>query len=192
MRCARPNGQGRWGREHRTAQHSTRPAALQVVSIDGQRSCGTISTGAIVNTIDCGNKLGRNVMVALQGSSNALTLREVEIWGSPPGPPSVPLGPPADTRLTRVTFMVSCSVVRFRCSIRWRPLCRAPLLRPMHTRLRGPVLPHLHRVCATLRPHLHRDWARHCNLHAGIGLTASHICNLPCGSAFGSRAGQVG
>jgi len=50
------------------------------VSIDGQL-CGTISQEATVNTINCGNKLGRIVKVTLKGS-NFLTLCEVEVWGS--------------------------------------------------------------------------------------------------------------
>ena len=65
---------------HSTAQHSTRLAALQDVSVDGQL-CGTIGKEATVNTISCGNKLGRIVKVALKGS-NFLTLCEVEVWGS--------------------------------------------------------------------------------------------------------------
>ncbi len=72
-------------REHSTAQHSTEQSTarawlLQDVSIDGQL-CGTISQEATVNTINCGNKLGRIVKVALKGS-NDLTLCEVEVWGS--------------------------------------------------------------------------------------------------------------
>jgi len=56
------------------------------VSIDGQL-CGTISQEATVNTIDCGNKLGRIVKVALKGS-NFLTLCEVEVWGSTSAAPA--------------------------------------------------------------------------------------------------------
>jgi hypothetical protein len=99
-------------------------AALQDVSIDGQL-CGTIGMEATVNTISCGDKLGRIVKVALKGS-NYLTLCEVEVWGSP-GPPSVPLSPSADIVLSRVSFMVSCAPA-FLCSIRWCPSLHPSLL----------------------------------------------------------------
>ncbi len=60
--------------------HARGLVALQDVTVDGQL-CGTIGAAASVNTISCGNKIGRAVKVQLQGT-NSLTLCEVEVYGS--------------------------------------------------------------------------------------------------------------